>query len=473
VRPLDRREFLSAGAAAALALTAAGRSLTRLTEPGRVLVVGAGLAGLAAAYELDRRGFDVTVLEARDRVGGRVLTVRDPGGLHAEAGGEFVDTLHHEVRSYCERFGLPLRLSYGGTLDSLVWRNGVRIPGPEFRTPAVQRQLRDWYAGVLDVAQRIVASDPARGAARRLDRETAQLTIDRARLGSRARFLAERRIRADYGVDPDQLSLLFYLLSERIEYDQPDAGVEKFRIADGSDALATAFAARLRRAPLLEAPVREISHGPSGVTVTAGTETYEADACVLAAPPPAVRRIAIDPAPRGALGAALDQLELCPVVKTLVSYRRRFWAERGDSGDLASDLRIDSTWDGSLGQGAAGGILIAYTPGRVGARLARTPEAQRIALSERDLEKVWPGAGKLQTNARSFPWPAEPYSGGAWTTYAPGQVARLWAPLHDGTPRIGGRIVLAGEHTDRLTGYMEGAIRSGRRAADTVADEVA
>ena len=76
-----------------------------------------------------------------------------------------------------------------------------------------------------------------------------------------------------------------------------------------------------------------------------------------------------------------------------------------------------------------------------------------------------PGAGRLQTSARSFPWPAERYTGGGWTTYEPGQTTRFWVPLHDGPPRIGSRIVLAGEHTDRLTGYMEGAIRSGRRAA--------
>jgi len=391
--------------------------------------------------------------------------VRDPGGVHAEAGGEFVDTLHRHVRGYCERFGLELVSSGGGKLEGVVWRRGRRFTGPEFRTPAVMRQLRDWYDGVLEAAQRIVASDPGRGGAARLDAETAALTLDRARLGSRARFLAERRIRADYGVDADQLSLLFFLLSERIEYDQPDAGVEAFRIAAGSDALATAFAERLGSAPLLQTPVLSIRHGGSGVSVETAAGTHEADACVIATPLPALRRIALDPPPRGRLGQAIQQLGMAPVVKTLISYERRFWAARGENGGLASDLPIDSTWDGSYGQDSRAGILIAYTPGRVGARAARLPDARRIALTERDIGTVWPGAGGLQTNARSFPWPAERYTGGGWTTYAPGQTTRFWVPLHDGPPRIGDRIVLAGEHTDRLTGYMEGAIRSGRRAA--------
>ena len=171
--------------------------------------------------------------------------------VHAEAGGEFVDTLHTEVRGYCKKFDLPLvslerRV---GSLEALVWREGERTPGPEFRTPTVTRQLNDWYDGILDAAQKIVASDPGRAGAARLDRETAEVTINRAKLGPRARFLAERRIRADYGVDADQLSLLFFLLSERIEYDQPESGIEAFRIGAGSDALATAFASRLALGP--------------------------------------------------------------------------------------------------------------------------------------------------------------------------------------------------------------------------------
>src|SRR4051794_19589484 len=107
---LSRARFLQLGAAALLA-PYAGRARRR-----RVIVVGAGLAGLTAAYELRRAGLDVLVLEARDRVGGRVWTIRAPfsGGQHAEAGGEFIDTGHHAVLAYLRRFGLHTEDANGG-----------------------------------------------------------------------------------------------------------------------------------------------------------------------------------------------------------------------------------------------------------------------------------------------------------------------------------------------------------------------
>ena len=103
---LTRRRLLAAGAASGLAVAWRSRLFAAAPRRGRVVVVGAGLAGLAAAYELRRTGFDVVVLEARDRVGGRVHTVRFPDGQHAEAGGEYIDTIHTTMRHYVRRFGL-------------------------------------------------------------------------------------------------------------------------------------------------------------------------------------------------------------------------------------------------------------------------------------------------------------------------------------------------------------------------------
>src|SRR3954451_19902974 len=133
---LTRRRLVIAGAAGAAAVIAGpdliSAAFGRRDAPGpnRAIVVGAGLAGLTAAYELRRAGFDVTVLEARDRIGGRVYTVRDPfrAGQHAEAGGEYVDVVHRHVRAFCRQFGLPLQNATRGFagLNDVVYVGGRR-----------------------------------------------------------------------------------------------------------------------------------------------------------------------------------------------------------------------------------------------------------------------------------------------------------------------------------------------------------
>jgi monoamine oxidase len=134
---LTRRRFVAAGAAAGVSL-AVGCSAAAPRKRGRVVVVGAGLAGLVAAYELERPGFRVTVLEARPRVGGRVVTVRRPflDRQHAEGGGEFIDTNHTRLLTYAKRLGLKLENAQAGPdLDGVLYLNGRRRIDPDaYRT---------------------------------------------------------------------------------------------------------------------------------------------------------------------------------------------------------------------------------------------------------------------------------------------------------------------------------------------------
>jgi monoamine oxidase len=471
---ITRRNLLGAGVAMALGAGYSGCGSGRGEAATRsVVVVGAGLAGLTAAYELGRRGFDVTVLEARDRVGGRTWTIRETGGVHAEAGGEFVDTRHRRLRQYCDRFGLELTdLRPGwGVGTSLVWWRGRRYRGPEFRTPEMSRELAAMQREIFSAARRLDPFRPLRNGGRRYDDLPASAALDRARLSPRARFIAERQIRDAYGVEPEKLALLLMLLSERIAYTQPGAGVEAFRIADGSDALASSFAERLPAPPRLAEPVLRVRHRDDGVNVETESGSYEASAAVLALPMPALRNIEIDPAPDGRLAGAIAELEAVPVVKTLLTYEERFWRERGDSGDLASDLPVGSTWDGTDQARTGGaGVLISYAAGRLGEQAAAIAEGPRIARVEAGVEKVWPGA-PAPIAASTYAWPDDPWAGGAWSTYEPGQVGRYWQVMHD-SPAIGSRVLLAGEQTDWLTGYMEGAIRSGRRVARELASSL-
>ena len=212
---ITRRDFAGAAGAAAVAMALGGRLPAVASGPARrhtAIVVGAGLAGLTAAHELERRGLSVTVVEARERIGGRVHTVRDPfaGGQHAEAGGEYVDRIHTQLRGYCHRFGVPLedvRYGFGG-LVGLVYRNGERTSFGHFINDRARRDIRGFYERIYRLTRNLDVRDPV-GSASALDRHSVAEVLDDLAPSARGRFPLHAFIRDDYAASPQDLSLLY------------------------------------------------------------------------------------------------------------------------------------------------------------------------------------------------------------------------------------------------------------------------
>lgn len=427
-----------------------------------VIVAGAGLAGLTAAFELHTRGARVTVVEARDRVGGRVWTRRDGfnEGQHAEAGGDMIDPDQEAIRRLAKNLGLTL---------SPILRGGFTFVRQAARRPVIEQASA---AGGL-WTQLAQAAEPwvraHRLNERRWDGPIARRLADcsvaewlddigatrqlRARLnGMRGFFLA----------DPENLSLLALVDQLATE----SSAVNHFyRIKGGNDRLATALAETVNESVQLKTMVRAVAQRHGQVRVTLRGEDGEghmtADALVLALPATMVRRIAFTPPLPRPQREAVRDLRYGPATKTLLQFNRRFWRRSGKPLAYGTDLPIGAIWDGNEEQQGRSGILTLLagdSASRDTKQLLAQGGAEAVAA-----QLKWLGAAKgVLSASRHVSWEDDPFVRGGYAVFHPGYDPEQRACLS----RPHGRILFAGEQTSlRWQGYMNGAVESGLRAA--------
>jgi monoamine oxidase len=419
---LTRREFLGAAAVAPLSLRARRK---------HVVVVGAGLAGLVCARRLQQLGFRVTVLEARDRVGGRVLTFREfDGGRYAEAGAEYVAVHHEQTLGLLRQLGIGFKFADRFSPD--VYRRGRRHSFKRFISGKTGDDI-----GRFRVRVASMRPSPA------LDARSAAWLIRDLGLSDRARFLIGHELREAYGVEPEYLSLLFYIQQSRVSRDAATV----FRIRGGADRLPLALARGLDIR--LEEPVSHVERRSSGVSV----DGVDADFCVVTVPVPVLASMEFEPALSPSLDAAIELLAYGHGVKAVLQY------ERPPTGGVVADLTFQTAWDVDRR------LVTAYSTGSNGILLGSVSRRTRPLLVADELEEVYPGSRARYEAGESVAWQLDGWSQGTTVAYTPGQVNRFQAAIR----RPHGRLHFAGEHTDAFAGTMEGAVRSGQRVAEALA----
>jgi monoamine oxidase len=479
---LTRRQFL--GATGIVAATALAGGCTTRPRPerattGRVVVVGAGLAGLTAALALRSGGWEVVVLEARDRVGGRVHTLHGSftEGLHVEAGGESIDDNHDQIQALARHYRLALAHRPADKLENAaLYGRGTRtvLKVAAAADPATLTGYVSFGTALIQLAGDLDPAHPELAKQAELwDGQSLQDFAATQMLDAGAELLVQSDYRGNYNAQLDQVSLLFVLQQSVVDEALPESGVESMRIAAGNSALPEAMARDLGTAVRLHSPVTKIEQHPWGVRVRAGSgdggaDTVDAAHLVLAAPPPALRSVSFDPPLSSDVAAMIDELDLGHALKVSTQYDRRFWLSEGFSGFTISDLPFGVGWDAtdSMPGGAERpGVLTQFVTGDAARSGAALGDRARIASFQQQLDVVYPeGRPERSAIATTMAWADERYTGGGYAVYAPGQLTRFWPLLR----QAHGAIWFAGEHTETLAGYMESAVRSGHRVAAAI-----
>jgi monoamine oxidase len=449
----------------------------------RCVIIGAGLAGLAAGYMLKERGWQIAILEARDRIGGRVFTYRfrENPDLYCELGGEWVGREHNRVIDLCRKFGLDLiphrfdtsfaeRGKISGTLPAGKWpfdpklqaklkkkAKAILNKGPNGEKDQEKFDKQDWWTflGLNFSLKDLLRRD----------------LMDSTDFGESIRHVGAYSAASEY-----------YESNQSNRYDEMD-----LRIEGGNSRLANALAERIGLNVVHTCKeVKKINQKGGTVTVwtddnrtelfapprrtrknlknqlPSGHDSFSAPYCICTVPARVLTDIRFDPPlPQGHKEAA-KELQYARIMKTVVLFENRFWRkEKNTKFSCFTDGTSDFIFDATLEQPPGEGILCSYSIGDKADDLAACGKEELRQAIERDLAPLFPGENTKAVSIERYAWQEDKYTRGAYALYRPGQ----WFPVRKELSKNHKHVYFAGEHLADEQGFMDGAIDSGEDAA--------
>lgn len=478
---VDRRRFLKTALAgtAASALTPSlwgCQSLKSATAP-RIVIVGGGMAGLNAAYTLQKSGLNASIFEASGRTGGRMYSALDlfhPGQC-TEIGGEFIDSIHADVLSLVEEFGLDLIDTDNEVLSSAFFFGGQHYTEAEiieaFRE--VAPRIAADYASTGDVVN--FRDD---GGASALDQMTLSEYFDRIGADGVLRELLEVAYVTEYGLDAhDQSALNFlFLVGTDLSSGFEIFGVsdERFKVVGGNQRVVDELAVRLEDQIELDHRLASIRPDGAGYSlsfdVDAGTREVRADIVILTLPFSTLRQVDLRALalPRFKT-RAIEELGYGMNAKLFAATDSRPWRRQGFAGDTFSDEAYQLMWDNAQLQPGDGASLTFYSGGAAGLQVGEGSPEEQVERMLPGAERTFPGTRTAYVGrARRFHWPTHPFTLGSYACYRPGQ----WTSIAGAEIEPVDRLFFAGEHCSyEFQGFMNGAAETGRQAAQAIVAE--
>ena len=434
------------------------KALTPTLEDQRVIIIGGGLAGLVSARELIARGAEVQLLEARNRLGGRVWSIDDRGFSDAplELGGEFIDGEHAAIRGLCQELKLALvpvlKEGFGLALDvngRVQVFNSQQPMWNDFKK-ALSREAEAFRSVDCDWSSTIA----------QLIGQHSMLSLLEARGASRDVIAMAQALRGFFLADADRLSAL---VAVELSTQPVDPGhVPLSRIKGGNHRLIQALAKQPRLRIALQSVVKKIEHDDREVRVVVADGSkrgsmIKGDYLVMTTPPAIARALEFAPAVPSALRRAWQALQSGAATKAHIRFDKRWWRKAGRPRAFGSNLDTGAIWETA----ATGPSSLTMLAG------GEASGSLRALLEEGGPQRVvrrlsWLGEPAEARDFRSISWELDPYALGGYAIFGP-EFRPEW---RSELSRSFGRIAFAGDHTSRKwQGYMNGAVESGQRAA--------
>lgn len=431
------------------------------------IVIGGGLAGLAAAHLLAKRGWQVTVLEAQDRVGGRVVSYRFPGApeLVCELGGEWIGKDHPVMQRLCKAMGLTLESHcYGFTF----WDDGSGNPSRVFPPGAwpFSTQAREGFDAFRERFRRLSRAEKIQ-----LDRIDWWTQLEKLNFSERDLLIRDLMDSTDFG-ESIRVTSAYAAATEYLEGDATDE--MDFKVSGGNDRLARALAEDLHgrgQRVLEKCLVTEIDQDGRAVHVRCANhaEVFSAAHCICAVPARCLNRITWRPALPQAQSEAAEQLQYARITKTVILYNRRFWKTGTRYGFSAFTSRVsDFCFESTFAQPGEQGILCSYAIGEKADDVASEIDKAAVMrwITDDMVGIVQPDPRRLVVplDFATREWQRDRFSQGAYALYRPGQ----WFTVLDILRTPHKRVRFAGEHLADWQGFMEGAVETGEQAAEAL-----
>jgi monoamine oxidase len=477
---IGRRAVLGLGAGAALSSVFPAVGLAATAS---IAVVGGGLAGLTAAHQLRKAGYEADLFEGGTRLGGRCYTARGVFGDNqvAEHGGEFIDSDHKEIRALARELGLALDDVLAATPPRT--RSLYFFDGKPYDLVDATRDFQPLYPILQQQSAAVGEYDyrAANAMARRFDAMTVTEWIATYVSGGRSGQLGqliETALTEENGADADQQSALSVIsalaANRRDDFNLYNTDSDqRFHVRGGNDQIPTllgkSLGARVRTAMPLVAVVR-LPDGRIRLSVKrdGGLVDMVYDRVILALPF-SVMRGSVDFKDAGFQPLKCQAIETLPIgasVKFQLQFTRRAWTEAGCDGEIRVPSRsFQTTWDVTRAQPGQAGVLNFFSGGTRALDAGKTDPVTLATAVMKDAEPVIPGLAGLWTGLLTKDaWKENPWSLGSYSYYQPGYQTSVVGI--EGEPE--GNCFFAGEHTASQNGFMNSAVQTGQRAASQV-----